>query len=377
MKPVCCSSRESGSARRLARRPVRRARGLTATTDLACGLPAALGRGGLEALDWARAPARGLARGSCCRPLRCWLRRRRRSNARRPDESYAGRATLEELWRAPGDDVAVVPGTSDYEPGRVRVSFLVVDRKGGRTLPTARVWVARGLEQKPFLETTADLERIGVPGGAEADDRRIYVAHVAVDRSRASTGSSRSPRAADGVQALGNVVVASEAIAAPGSASRRPLAIHRRSPAPAATPPRDDPRAARPRALEHSVAESLASASRSSSPSRRRSSARAAPAALSSTSSRTGASTRVRGPDVRFIHVEIYEDNDPAKGFNRWVRGVEAADGAVDVRRRRRRQDRRAFEGSCPSTSSNRRCAPRLAECAVPRVGELPSLQLK
>jgi hypothetical protein len=23
--------------------------------------------------------------------------------------------------------------------------------------------------------------------------------------------------------------------------------------------------------------------------------------------------------DIRFIHVEIYRDNDPAKGFNRWV----------------------------------------------------------
>ena len=25
------------------------------------------------------------------------------------------------------------------------------------------------------------------------------------------------------------------------------------------------------------------------------------------------------GRDVRFIHVEVYEDNDPAKGYNRWM----------------------------------------------------------
>ena len=25
------------------------------------------------------------------------------------------------------------------------------------------------------------------------------------------------------------------------------------------------------------------------------------------------------GDDVRFIHVEVYEDNDPANGFNRWM----------------------------------------------------------
>ena len=38
--------------------------------------------------------------------------------------------TLEELWRAPGDDVAVVAGTQNHEPGEVRVSFLVVDAEG-------------------------------------------------------------------------------------------------------------------------------------------------------------------------------------------------------------------------------------------------------
>ena len=34
-------------------------------------------------------------------------------------------------WRAPGEDVAVVAGTSDYEPGRNRVSFLIVDKSRG------------------------------------------------------------------------------------------------------------------------------------------------------------------------------------------------------------------------------------------------------
>ena len=27
-----------------------------------------------------------------------------------------------------------------------------------------------------------------------------------------------------------------------------------------------------------------------------------------------------QGKGLRFIHVEIYKDNDPKKGFNRWVR---------------------------------------------------------
>ena len=28
---------------------------------------------------------------------------------------------------------------------------------------------------------------------------------------------------------------------------------------------------------------------------------------------------RLEGAKVRFIHVEVYEDNDPAKGFNTWM----------------------------------------------------------
>ena len=89
-----------------------------------------------------------------------------------------GGSTLEQLWRAPGDDVAVIPGTENHEPGNVRVSFLVADAQGQAvTLPTARVWVANALDARPFLETSAKLERIGVPGGDEADATHIYVAN--------------------------------------------------------------------------------------------------------------------------------------------------------------------------------------------------------
>src|SRR3989304_4259834 len=66
--------------------------------------------------------------------------------------------TLEELWRAPGEDVSGHPGTSDHEPGDVRVSFVVLDAEGRPvTLPTAHVWLARSLDRPPFLESTAKL----------------------------------------------------------------------------------------------------------------------------------------------------------------------------------------------------------------------------
>ena len=122
-----------------------------------------------------------------------------------------GGSTLEQLWRAPGDDVAVIPGTENHEPGNVRVSFLVADAQGQAvTLPTARVWVANALDARPFLETTAKLERIGVPGGAEADATHIYVANVKLPHAGKYWLLAEPEGGKDKVQALGNVVVVEE-----------------------------------------------------------------------------------------------------------------------------------------------------------------------
>ena len=98
----------------------------------------------------------------------------------------------------------IVPGTSDYGTGENRVSFLVVDKQSQLIeRPTARVWIARGLKQKPFAETTATLEPIGVPGGAKADAQNIYVTTVddadageVLDPRRAGRRQERSRRSA-------------------------------------------------------------------------------------------------------------------------------------------------------------------------------------
>ena len=120
-------------------------------------------------------------------------------------------ATLEQLWRMPGDDVAVIPGTANHEPGDVRVSFLVVDDQGAVVaLPTAKVWVANDLESPPFLETEAKLERIGVPGGDEADATHIYVASLPLTRPGKYWLLAEPEGGAEKVQALGNVEVASQ-----------------------------------------------------------------------------------------------------------------------------------------------------------------------
>ena len=228
-------------------------------------------------------------------------------------------ATLEELWRAPGDDVAVIPGTENHEPGEVRVSFLVVDAEGAVVaLPTARVWVADALEEAPFLETEAKLERIGVPGGDEADATHIYVATLRLPRPGKYWLLAEPAGGPEPVQALGNVVV-SKSDSPPdvgdrAYASQTPTLASADGDAASITtrtPPDES-------LLEYSVADSVAAKT---------------PFVVTFAtpkfcSSRTcgpvvdvveEVQRRLDGEDVRFIHVEVFEDNDPAKGFNRWM----------------------------------------------------------
>jgi hypothetical protein len=227
--------------------------------------------------------------------------------------------TLEELWRAPGDDVVVVPGTENHEPGAVRVSFLVLDAEGAVvTLPTARVWIAENLDSAPFLETEAKLERIGVPGGDEADATHIYVATFRLPRAGKYWLLAEPEGGAEKVQALGNVVVVKEDAppdvgdAAPPSETPTLASTGGdTSSLTTRTPPDED-------LLRYSVAQSLE--------------AKVPFVVTFATpkfcSSRTcgpvvdvveEVSHRFDSEDVRFIHVEVYEDNDPAKGFNQWM----------------------------------------------------------
>ena len=259
------------------------------------------------------------------------------------DGSAAGAQTLEQLWRAPGDDVAVVPGTSTYEPGRLRVSFLVLDSEGRPVIePTAQVWVARGLEKRPFLETEAKVERIGVPGGAEADSTHIYVAHFDVRQPgtywllaepkggrnrgagpwqrRRSQGRSH-PR----VSAIRLQPPTTPTLAADGSNAEE---LTTRTP-PDLT------------LLRYSVAASVRD---------RRPFVVVFATPKFCTSRMCGPAVDVveevahrhEHSPIRFIHVEVYEGNDPAKGYNRWMQEwglttepwtfVVGADGRISAR---------------------------------------------
>jgi hypothetical protein len=226
--------------------------------------------------------------------------------------------TLKALWRAPGEDVAIVPGTSDFAPGRVRLSFLVVDGQGRVvTRPTARVWLARGLSAKPFQTATARAESIGVQGSDEADVSEIFVTHLEVPKP-GTYWVLAEPVGGRKIQALGNVVVAKRTAAPdvgdPAIASKTPTIASTGGDFAALTTHKPPDR----ELLRSSIAEALAAK---------------APFVVTFATPQF-CTTRTCGPvvdvvdavrkrfegrGIRFIHVEIYTDNDPAKGSNRWV----------------------------------------------------------
>lgn len=232
----------------------------------------------------------------------------------------AGTQTLEGLWRSSGDDVAVVPGTSDYEPGNVRFSFVVVDSKGRQVLlPSARIWVASGLEAKPFLMSTAKLERIEVPGESQGLSTHFYVAHVRLRKPGTYWLLAEPQGGQEKVHALGNVVVHESSpvpnVGDPAPASETPTLASTGSDLVKLTtrvPPDTS-------LLRYSVAGSL----------------RAHVPFVVTFATPKYCTSRTCGPvvdivnevarrfqaqHVRFIHVEVYEDNDPARGYNHWMK---------------------------------------------------------
>jgi hypothetical protein len=229
--------------------------------------------------------------------------------------------TLASVLARPGPDVALVQGTSDYAVGEVRVTFLVIDSQARLiSRPRARVLVGRSLESDPLVRTVARLEPIGIPGRSEAaagGARSIYVARFRIEKPGKYTLVAQPEGAA--IQGVGNLQVAAHPTA-PGVGAR---AIPSRTPTLAST--HGDVAALTTASppdlslLRYSVADSVR--------------ARVPLVLVFATpkycTSRTcgpvvdvvkAAQRRFAGRGIRFIHVEIYTDNNPAQGQNRWVR---------------------------------------------------------
>jgi hypothetical protein len=234
-------------------------------------------------------------------------------------KSAAPAGTIEALWqKLGGEPVAIVPGTTDYGPGKNRVSFLVVNSKSQLIeSPTARVWISRGLRQKPFEETTATLVPIGVPGGAKADAQNIYVATVNTPKAGKYWMLAQPVGAKHPIQALGDLTVGKHT-KAPSVGDNAIPSVNpvlkpgvKPSTVTTAEPPDTE-------LLKTTVAAALAAKK---------------PFVVTFATpefcqSRTcgpvvqvvqSVAKQWRGSGVDFIHIEIYKDNDPSKGTNQWV----------------------------------------------------------
>lgn len=242
------------------------------------------------------------------------------SSGSRSEQGAPKPGSLEALWRQSGETVALIRGTSDYSPGDVRVSFLVVDNRGRVVAPpTARVWVARSLSSRPFERSTATLERVGVRGvSADGDVKALYVAHVRIPAAGTYSILARpkGPRRIGGIQEL--VVHAHSATPAVGARaypSQTPTLSSTGGDLAELTTRTPPDRGL----LRSSIAGSL----------------RAHASFVVTFATPRFCSSRTCGPvvdvvdhvrrrfekkGIRFIHVEIYAHNDPRNGRNRWVR---------------------------------------------------------
>jgi len=233
----------------------------------------------------------------------------------------AGNGTLETLAQGPGlTTVALTLGVGDFGTGPTRFTFLVVGKDGRViTKPTADVWIAHGYKQRPFQHATARLEQVGIPGVSDADISSapsIYVAHVQT-RKPGTYWIVAQPNDTK-TTGVGSIVARPSSysvdVGKKAPASNTPtLATTHGKLAPLTTSTHPD------RALyKTSVAQALAAhdpfvvvfatpkfcTSRACGPV-------------------VDVVSRVRktigDKRIRFMHAEVYKDNDPAKGYNRWM----------------------------------------------------------
>jgi len=215
--------------------------------------------------------------------------------------------------------VALTAGASQFVPGDVRFPFLVI-RSNARPVdrPTATVWVAKSRADKPFFRTTARLEPIGIAGRSEAafgGVTSIYVVHLRIPRP-GHYWLAAQPEGAK-IQGFGvldvRAQVSSVAVGARAPRSATPTLATAPAVRITTSRPPDLP------LLRYSIASSLAAH---------------VPFAVTFATPKF-CTSRTCGPvvdvmeavrrrfaarGVRFIHVEVFQDNNPERGYNRWMR---------------------------------------------------------
>ena len=223
------------------------------------------------------------------------------------------------MLKVPGPTVAVTMGAGSFVPGSVRFPFMVITNDARPVNePTAKVWLASGKNQKPFAQATARLEQIGISGvsaPAAGGVTRLYVTHLQIPRpGRYWLVAQPHGRQIKGVGVFDvRAKLQVPAVGAKAPVSRTPTLGD--TPVPKLTTAVPPDRGL----LRYSVASSLAAHK---------------PFVVTFATPKY-CTSRVCGPvvdvveavqrqlassRVRFIHVEVYADNNPTKGYNRWMR---------------------------------------------------------
>ncbi|MGL6278161.1 MAG: hypothetical protein ACRC50_01215 [Gaiella sp.] len=214
----------------------------------------------------------------------------------------------------PGPESALVLASSDFAAGDNRVAFLLV-RDDGSTVDAPTLKVAyQPRDGAPVRTGVARLVPLGVPA-ADGDPAAVYVTELrGLAAGRRWVVVQPPGEALQGFQALR---VAREPVA-PAIGERAPASDNPTL----ATAPAKEITTARPpdvELLRHTVADSIADGvpfvvvfatpqfcqTRACGP---------------TVDIVDATRKRLAGEEVRFIHIEIYEDNTPGKGPNRWVK---------------------------------------------------------
>jgi hypothetical protein len=226
----------------------------------------------------------------------------------------------EALSARSGPDVAVTMGSSDFAVGDNRVVFLVVRENGALVqAPTAAIEYA-GAGEAPRT-AKAVLQPVGSHEHAHENEPHdhvdvtdVYVAHVQTPKP--GRYWFVADPAGEKIQAVGTLEVQKQSVS-PALGAKAPASDN---PTLASAPAKEITTAHPPDSelLRHSIADSI----------------QAHVPFVVVFATPEFCVSRVCGPTVevvgkvaekfdrggvRFIHVEIYTDNDPKKGFNRWV----------------------------------------------------------
>jgi hypothetical protein len=220
-----------------------------------------------------------------------------------------------------GPDVAATMGSSDFAVGENRMVFLIV-RENGALVETPTATVRYAAADGEPRTAKAVLESLGAkePGGGQEkpgqfDVTQVYVAHLATPEE--GRYWFVADPAGETIQAVGTLDVAARS-GTPALGSKAPASDN---PTLADAPAKKITTADPPdtELLRYSIADSLE--------------AHAPFVVVFATpafcvSRVCGPTVEVvqkvahefAGSGVRFIHVEIYTENDPKKGYNKWVR---------------------------------------------------------